>query len=85
MSGVIYLFRSAIIRLKSKLPCPEKAATTEKIQTEANYLKEEKILEYTKLKTGANSMHPISASSKCTLILHSFLVMGRLYGQYIYI
>ena len=33
---------------------------------------------YTKLKTGANSMHPINASSKCTLILHSFLVMGRL-------
>lgn len=65
--------------MKITLPCPERVATTEKIYTEANYLKEEEMFEYTKLKTGANSMHPINVSSKYTLILHSFLVMGRFY------
>jgi hypothetical protein len=67
------------------LPCRVRDATTEKIKTEANYLKKGKMFGYTELKTGANSMHPIKASSKCPLILHSFLVMGRLYTSiYLY-
>jgi hypothetical protein len=63
----------------SMLPYPQKVTHTEHISTEANYLKEEEMFGYRKVKTGANSRCRINASSKFTLILYSFLVIGRLY------